>query len=196
MIELRMDRQRKCGWRRPGGLYLTASGVARPCGKLPIPLDICPTCGGGIRPCRGWTWVNGTALVERIPCKFAMGCSTCPLGGPIGRVGLLWIGEQFYASPQAFLGEVATQGVSRRIAQLPKGFVAGKTWVLLAHRKAIANADGSHTAAIFQVFRPQAVEYVTRGDETKAYLAALTARGITPVKVERVGDTPLLEAIS
>jgi hypothetical protein len=55
VIETRYDRKRGCGWRKPGGLYLCADGVGGVCGKLPIPLDICPTCHGGIKFCRSWT---------------------------------------------------------------------------------------------------------------------------------------------
>jgi len=58
-IEVRYESKRGCGWRKPGGLYLMADGPAELCGKLPIPLEICPSCGGGIKLSRGWTWVRG-----------------------------------------------------------------------------------------------------------------------------------------
>ncbi|HOF17591.1 MAG TPA: hypothetical protein PK082_01680 [Phycisphaerae bacterium] len=191
-VETRMDRRRGCGWRKPGGLYLVAGGLSRDCGRLPIPLDVCPCCGGGIKPARGWTWVNGTALAATKPCH-ERGCSTCPLGGPIGRVGLLWIGEAFYKGPEEFLAESARQGVSRRIPAVPRDFEVGKTWVMVAHRRGIRNLDGSYTAAVFQLFRPQAVEYVVRDGDPPDKLAALAARGATLVRVQRVYDEPLLE---
>lgn len=37
---------------------------------------------------------------------------------------------------------------------------------------------------IFHAFRPTAIEYVTRGDETAEEIEALDKRGTTPVKVE------------
>jgi len=230
VIEDRTDRKRGCGWRKPGGLYLVADGTAQVCGKLPLPLDVCPCCGGGIRPSRGWTWVNGAALAASRPCdaesriancesrighqhdqaddsrlaiRDSQLCS-CPLGGggPIlaggfGRCGLLWVGGSFYPTPKAFIDESIRQGVSRRIAAVPNGLVIGRTWVMLAHRRAVANPDGSFSPAVFTVFRPRAIEYLVR-DEPPAdppeLLARLAARGITLVRVSRVGEPlPLLD---
>jgi hypothetical protein len=192
-IETRCDSERGCGWRKPGGLYLVASGPCRPCGKLPIPLDVCPTCHGGIKPSRGWTWVNGTALAAQKECRSGNECSTCPLGGPLGRCGLLWIGEKFYPTPHDWTREALDQGVSRRIPQLPKDLEPGKTWVLVAHRKCIQNEDGSWTAGIFHAFRPTAVEYVVRGDEPDEAIDALVKRGIVPVAVEQSSHMPILQ---
>ena len=194
-VEQRLDRKRGCGWRKPGGLYLVADGLSRPCGKLPIPLDVCPVCGGGIKPARGWTWVNGTALAAGQTCR-ELGCSVCPLGSPagIGRCGLLWVGGAFYRRPADFLAEAAEMGVSRRVPAVPKGLEVGKTWVMVAHRRAIINADGSFTAAVFGIFRPQAVEYVIREDDSTEKLERMVQRGITPVRIERVADEPLLGA--
>jgi len=191
MIEKRREARRGCGWRKPGGLYLVASGLARPCGKLPIPLIVCPTCGGGIKPSRGWTWVNGTALIQDVKCEIAgtVECAVCPLSKPPGRVGLLWIGEAYYKTPMDFTRETKSQGVSRRIPAVPRDFELGKTWVWLAHRKAIENPDATFTAGVFQVFKPTAVEYVVKGDETEEELEKLEKRGITPVEIERVGET-------
>ena len=106
------------------------------------------------------------------------------------------------------MDETHTQGVSRRIGALPRDFVLGETWVLVAHRRAIPapvcgepfdlvgslcqRADGhpgahhderEYQAGIFHAFQPSAVEYIVKGDETGEELAALRARGITPVKV-------------
>jgi len=191
-IETRRDRRRGCGWRKPGGLYLVAEGPAAECGRLPIPLDVCPTCGGGIKPARGWTWVNGTALATTRGCDNAPMCATCPLGRPIGRCGLLWVGGRFYRRPSHWVQEAIRQGVCRRIPAIPRDLELGKTWVLLAHRKVIANLDGSWTPAVFGIFRPRAIEYVVRGDESGEELQRLAARGATPVRVERVEDPPPL----
>ena len=43
-IHKRVEGKRGCGFRKPGGLYMV-SAVSAPCGKLPTPLDICPTWG-------------------------------------------------------------------------------------------------------------------------------------------------------
>jgi hypothetical protein len=187
-IQTRQDRIRGCGKRKPGGMYLVAAGLGRPCGKLPIPLECCPTCSNGIKPTRGWTWVNGTVLAAQNECRTGAECSACPLGGPIGRVGLLWIGGKFYKRPEDWTREAHEQGISRRLAQIPKEFEVGKTWVFVAHRQCIENADGSYTAGVFHAFRPTAIEYVVRGDETDEEIERLVKRGITPVRVELQGE--------
>jgi hypothetical protein len=84
--------------------------------------------------------------------------------------------------------------VSRRLSQVPKDFKVGETWVLVAHRKAIKNADDSWTAGIFHAFRPQAVEYVVRGTETDEEIEALVKRGLTPVQVEKPSEEPIFQA--
>jgi hypothetical protein len=191
-IETRMTQKRGCGYRKPGGLYLVSPGLGSPCCKLPFILTVCPCCGAGIKPTRGWTWIDADALFGSKPCmagdpgrKFF-----CPLAAPkIGRAGLLWIGEAFYPTPDDFSREAAAQGISRRIKALPKDFKVGETWVLLAHRKGVRRAvvikgEETHDRAIFHVFKPTAVEYVVKGTETDEALEKLVKRGITPVRDE------------
>lgn len=201
MPQVRHDKQRGCGWRKAGGLYLVAPATGSPCGALPIPLTRCPCCDAGIKPSRGWTWITVEPLlapavalcgkyghlVEPKPFT-ADSCAKCPANSIRGRHGLLWIGEQFYPTPDDWRREVREQGISRRISALPNEFVLGTHWVLVAHRKAIRNAqDGTYTPGVFQMFKPQAVEYVVRGNESAAQLAALEKRGVTPVEVKRDG---------
>jgi len=64
MIKTVTDFQRGCGWRKEGGLYIVGGGIARECGRLPIPLTICPTCYQGIKPTRGFTYVNPVELIK------------------------------------------------------------------------------------------------------------------------------------
>lgn len=202
-----IEGQRGCGWRKEGGLYLMADGVGVTCEKLPIVCEVCPTCGGGVKPTRGWTWVNPTKLAEGKQCKKTY-CNQCAFGGKVERAGLLWIGRAFYETPQAWLAEVSAVGVSRRIRYLPKGFVAGETWVVVAHRQTgipcgcAVDAEGKkrkprpackeckgggmvHGKAIFHGFKPSRVEYVVKGDETAEQLERMEKRGIEPVKVLR-----------
>lgn len=197
-IKTVFDKKRGCGWRKAGGLYLmTAPHMLEPCGKLPLALHVCPTCGAGIKFCRGWTWVDATALfqdqvcVDRLRGGLGKGCY-CPVDKGLGRAGLLWIGGSFYKSPGAWLQEVEKQGVSRRIKAVPQGFKLGETWVLVAHLHVPLVDDGGEPItgpAIFQAFMPDAVQYVTKGDETQEELDALAKRGITPVRVERRQDS-------
>lgn len=196
------ERRRGCGFRRPG-FYLRSLGLGRDCGKLPIPLDVCPTCHGGIKPSRGWTWVNGAELVkDRICVTDANGnhCAGCVLATKstgLVRVGLLWIGEKYY-TPQSWLAECHEMGVSRRLPGIPKGFKIGETWVFAAHRKAVAHVEfGKNTTyapGIFHIFKPTEIEYVVGKKEGKKKLAKLVERGIKLVKVIPVEekDEPLL----
>lgn len=196
---------RGCGYRKPGGLYLVADGPWRPCGRLPMPLDICPTCGNGIKFSRGWTWIDADALLGHITCtRPPEDCAGCSLSGRIGRAGLLWIGQEFYATPADWSREAQSRGVSRRIATVPRGFVAGQTLVLVAHKagvrvpcdacrgRAMFDCPGCGDSgtpgfrlkpAIFGGFRPRAVQYVTKGTETEEELQSIAERGIELVKV-------------
>lgn len=182
-VEVRVERARGCGYRKPGGLYLISGGLAADCGRLPLVVGACPCCGQGIKPSRGWSWINPSQLVQDMPTCSEPYCSACPMGGTIEKAGLLWVGEMYYPTWVDFAQEAATQGISRRIRSVPRGFVVGETWVLLGHRKAIRRADGDWDPGIMHAFRPTGVEYVVRGDETEDDLSALRERGITPVQV-------------
>lgn len=191
--------ERGCGRRKGGGLYLMSDGVGMDCDLLPVELHVCPTCGTGIKPSRGWTWVNPDALLPHhratapmlpVTAPELQVHSGCPLNEPglLGeRAGLLWIGERYYKTPRAWMEEGRQMGFSRRVAAVPRGFEIGETWVLAAHRKAVIefNEDGPvYTPAIFHIWKPSRIEYVVRGNETDEEIAALEARGIEPVIVK------------
>jgi len=186
-----IEPKRGCGYRKVGGIYLVADGPGVPCGRLPIPLTLCPTCGAGIKQTRGWTWVDLPPLVEAagLQCQASLEvCFVCPLRDPrkIGRAGLLWIGEQFYPTPDHFTFEAATLGISRRIKAVPPGFKVGETWVLLAHPKTIrvVSEGRSHIAGIFRVFKPQRVEVIiTESQSEDPVFVGRWQDGYTPVVV-------------
>lgn len=121
-IQIRHDRQRGCGWRKEGGIYLVSGGVGEPCGKLPLALEKCPTCSCGIKFSRGWTWIDADALFAGKECHRPMQgkkdpCLECPLLTPnpkIKRAGLLWIGEKFYKTPADWI-----KGIARARYQSP-----------------------------------------------------------------------------
>jgi hypothetical protein len=196
MVTIRNEKRRGCGYRKQGGLYLVAGGPEAPCGKLPLPLEVCKTCGQGIKPARGWTWVDGQKLFADVECMM-QGCGlerTCILENPPERMGLLWVGEQFYPTPVDFLKEGAEQGICRRLHAIPKEFVVGETWVLLAHRKAInINRKGlpegnddegdQFLPGIFSCFLPRQIQYVVRPDDGEEKLKDLEKRGIRPVRL-------------
>ena len=198
------DSERGCGWRRPGGMYLMADGLMAPCGRMPLSLTVCSHCGHGIKPSRGWSWLElPGVLKEALPTECNTrahdGCSAyCPLYPHCveQKAGLLWCGEVFYKTPQDWIREAQAQGVSRRISQVPKGLVLGETWVLMAHRKAVMGVNDAgeivYTPGIIHAFKPQRIEYVVTGDETEKQLTDMQRRGITPVRVERLNTQAVL----
>lgn len=207
---------RGCGYRKPGGLYLVSGDLLAPCHKLPIELSVCPTCNQGVKPARGWSWVNFDAIVQPAPHDGPSHANSCVLSRPgqwvmeDGRVGLIWIGESFYKNTAAFMREAKKMGVSRRLHNIPRGFEAGKTLVLLAHRMAISEVthaqDGFKVAAdpldavtdkdltvefrpgIFSAFIPERVEYVLKPSEERdqEVIQRYRDRGIEPVIVRPV----------
>lgn len=60
------ERARGCGYRKPAkdgvGIYLVGPDGSAPCGRLPVPLEACPVCGGGTHAARGWQWVEPRKL--------------------------------------------------------------------------------------------------------------------------------------
>jgi hypothetical protein len=184
--------RRGCGFRKPGGLYLRTDGFGRHCGALPISLHVCPTCHQGIKPARGWTWINLAALASVRGCVQEGGCGDCPIAdASIQTCGLLWVGQKFYPNTAVFTQEANTMGLSRRIIQIPKAFKLGTTWVALAHRHAIADLPDDKPG-IFHVFKPTRIEYVVRRGDSETKLEKLERRGITLVKVEPIDDEDLL----
>lgn len=220
-IHSSVEGARGCGYRRAGGIYLVAGGLSEPCPKLPIELHACPTCGGGIHQTRGFTWILPDPLLDPGPHGSDQHDRVCPLGGDATerwwaqgeRAGLIWIGAQFYPTPEAFMQEATEMGVSRRISQVPRGFKVGETWIALAHPHAVAGecehgapaghpcpncpyykSAGEWHGGVITFFRPQAIEYVIKSDETEEELDALEKRGFRLVRVIKAGaDVSLLD---
>lgn len=220
-IETRREQARGCGYRKEGGIYLVCDGEGRDCQRMPIPLTVCPTCSQGIKPARGWSWIESGPILEANPCRKVvdnlavvgkpqsprgLSCADCPMGSQMGRVGLLWVGTKYYATPTDFLREASKQGISRRIPAIPQGFKLGEHWVWLAHREAIPAVHEHHcasrnpdtneecdceaepTAAVFQVFKPSRIEYVVRPDDDDDKLDRLVKHDVTLVKIEKLGE--------
>jgi hypothetical protein len=81
-----IEAKRGCGYRKVGGLYLVTFGAGRHCGKMPIRCAVCPTCNQGIKPTRGWTWIDPVPLFGERECLWgggsmfeAPGHVTCPM---------------------------------------------------------------------------------------------------------------------
>ena len=187
-----VESMRGCGFRKVGGLYLCGGGQGMDCDRLPYELEICPTCGSGVKFTRGWTWLDWDTYAGSH--RFGDACRDelfpfCPMCEPDEHsqpYGLLWVGEANY-SPQSFIQEALTMGVSRRIAAVPRNLKLGETWVLFAHKHLIRKhmePDGSNedVPGVFFVFRPQSLELLVWQSEAKPeYLEDLAKRNITPI---------------
>lgn len=194
-----VDSKRGCGWRAPGALYLRADPPFEACGRLPIPLTVCPCCGEGIKQARGFTWVTNE-IVTAEECPGNPECGSCLLAADNlpRKLGLIWVGAQFYPTPFDFLSEASSQGISKRIGQIPNDLVLGGTVILVAHPKVTIRRPelGDDPAAcqgpaISSSFLADRIEYVATGEETDDDLAGLEKRGITPVMVEQNETRPL-----
>lgn len=203
------EAKRGCGFRKEGGLYLITDGLPVWCGKLPLRLEKCPTCGHGIKHSRAWTWIDAKELFKGKRCKNPKCGTWCALKKPPEKMGLVWIGERFY-TPDTFSDEASLLGISRRIKFIPHGFQLGRDHVALAHLSAImdrcpecAKKHGARNKlvkkgcktckgkgqlpvpGIFMVFKPQRIEYVVTGKESKEELERMEKRGITLVRLVR-----------
>lgn len=201
-IEARREGRRGCGWRKEGGMYLMKDGPSSECGRLPIPCETCPCCERGIKQARGWTWIDGDEIMRASPecsLKDEPTCNTCAVNRlakeGMGRVGLIWIGERYYPTVGHFEREAEKMGVSRRMSALPRDFILGETYVLLAHPKAIlthppeVGQDIEYEPGIFKIFKPERIEIVVNGEEPDEVIDGYIKRGLTPVKIERIEET-------
>jgi len=83
-----IEGNRGCGRRKGGGFYLVAGAPAADCGRLPAPLELCPTCGEGIQFSMQPKWVDPFKLFGKITCGMVdpsptgltIPCMSCPLG--------------------------------------------------------------------------------------------------------------------
>lgn len=186
-----IEPRRKCNYRVAGGLYLCTDGPGVGCDRLPIVLERCPHCGGGIKQTRAWTWVSAdTILGNAGPCRNIYDtcrfCSVCRPDGfePGQKVGLVWIGEAHYETPEKWLDEAAQLGISRRIAAIPKGFRIGETWVFAAHPKGAKIPLDVFKPAIVHVFKPSRIELVvTPSMKEEDWVKGYVEKGITLVEV-------------
>lgn len=200
-IQIRSEGVRGCGWRKVGGMYLMSDSPGRECGRLPIPCGTCPCCGRGMKQARGWTWVDGDEILRaspECPLRGKQMCMTCAIHKyveqGIGRVGLIWIGESYYPTVGHFQREVDRVGISRRMNNIPRDFILGETYVMLAHPNAILKQplemgqEIEHEPGIFMIFKPERIEIVVSGKESDTEIEGYLKRGLTPVKIERIED--------
>jgi len=165
-----VEQRRGCGYRKVGKLYLMGTGLGRPCCRLPLVLKTCETCGRDQEFTRNLKWLKKNYLTFLLtPGKDDVepqgpGCQGCPMNFPteLQKAGLLWVGEKFY-TPETFIEEARTMGVSKAMPFLPEGLQAAD-WVFLAHPKVPVPSLGDLLPAIFYAFKPTHCEFLV--DET------------------------------
>lgn len=179
-----VEKQRGCGYRKVGGLYMVCNGAGRSCGRLPFPLKTCPTCGGGIKLTRSVQFMKAKALLAHAPkCKTPKDCKGCPLNElKEETIGLMTVGERHY-TPSTFTFEASHMGISKRISAIPKQLKIGETWIFLGHKEAAI--DGlNKVPGVFHVFRPQRIELIVDSKiKNKAWVKNYAKKGVTLVEV-------------
>ncbi len=192
-----VEAARGCGYREVGGLYLVGAGTLTSCDRLPYELELCPTCGNGIKFTRGFTWLDWHkyAGVHREYDATCRDTSACPVCDPFLKpspYGLLWVGEASY-TPKTFVDEALVMDVSRRIAAVPRKLKLGETHVLLAHKSACGERleeqeDSTMKRVgipgVFYAFLPQQVDYlIWESDATEEKIDELEKKDITAVVI-------------
>lgn len=216
------ESERGCGYRKVGSLYLVGSGMVRVCDFLPVALEPCPHCGFEIPRHEGFMWVSKQYFfplaethqlkkdLESEQCTCPPGCPVCwPAQNDLLKYGLMWVGSKFY-TPESFVKEAMTVGISKKISEIPKQLVMGKTWVMLAHKKVPFKAGPSEVVkvkgewgkleaepiyrpAIFYGFKPERVEMpIWKKDATAKRIRELEDQGISPVIFEKTEETEKL----
>lgn len=225
-----VERKRGCGYRHVHGIYLVGGLFTIPCDRLPFPIRPCPVCGSGPHFTRGLAEIDPLAMfgTHDVPVKVFAGepgleaeikkvncydkfrpCIMCDPSHDLAYI--LGVGEQFYPTPKHFMEEARVQGVSKRIAQVPKHLVPGKTVIYLAHRKAcmvdaplpvaqaevileqkskpaqprlIETPEQVYKLGIFSAFVPQRVEQLFwKSELDKKLRERCKKRGVVPVAI-------------
>lgn len=219
-VEISYETERGCGFRKPSkdgvGIYLRGVAKYERCERLPFLLDVCPCCGSGFSPTRGFTWIDPMTLfnpeteprctdyvfdglVEGYRSDPDHNHKSCWMCNPelLGnRAGLIWIGEQHYKSPQDFTREAELMGISRKVAAIPNGFRVGEDAIFLAHRKAIylTAASGKEKIGwqpgVFASFKPTHVELVIDDPDAIPNKAIEIAKRLGEGKVKIVKVIP------
>lgn len=187
--------KRKCGERKPGGFYFV--------GGPPQPdpygwLFRAVKCSCGIQFMKPSRNVQHCLPYDVFPELRPESKDSRKFYSfkPLEKAWVVTVDADNYKTPQDWLDEAEVQGISRRINDIPRGFKVGESWVLVMHAKVfdreVTIDEGMLTETtktikepgIIAYFRPRAIQYVCKGNETKEELLALAERGVTPVIVE------------
>jgi len=139
---------RGCGFRKEGGMYLISNGLSSDCGALPVPLTVCPCCGGGVKFSRAFTridtrelfgWLKNEAACENLGIE--------PLDTPCAMDPGKTLMNAMY---REYNGDVPAARCQHCPINSPPE-TAGLIWIGKAHYK--ATSDFTREAAIQGVSR-------------------------------------------
>lgn len=172
-----------------GRFYLVSSGILPKCGRLGYRLLPCPTCGAAFPsgPALRFVWI--AALLQDRPCRFERACrGTCPFsaaeierrvaaGAPY-RAGMVWAPLAKYPTGAAFERAIRDAPIAWPIRKLAPALVVGSTPILIAHARAILDADGSTSPSLVAAFIPSSIVYVPGPKDRAPYLRRLSRLGV------------------
>lgn len=193
-----VEAKRGCGFRRVGGLYIVGQFISVPCDRLPLPLHACPVCGAGIHFARAMTEINplelfgkhdrvsanlNTETLPAVKCKDKKRpCFVCdPTSNP---AFLMMVGEKHYPTPELFMEEARTMGVSKRIPFKPRKMILGETVLYLAHNKACVVLAPAAQEALDELSHSMGHQVKLVEDGNKHCLGIFSA--FIPQKLERI----------
>lgn len=220
--------QRGCGHRKVGGLYLVCDGIAVACDGLPLKIEPCECCGFEPTFSRNiqrlnYQYVKARSIEKHwndTPekakpdlqmwkdrqklCTCGDSCPICHAEEQAGtkalkpiQYGLMHVGKTYY-TPQSFIKEAMSMGISKRIPDIPSWLVLNKTWILLVHdevpditleelkKNNFQMKEPKKHRAIFYAFRPQRIELLLwKNQYVDDTILELEKRGITVKLIEK-----------
>ena len=197
------ETKRGCGYRKVGGLYLVGNYIAVECDRLPYALHSCPVCGAGIHFTRSMTEINPLNLFgthdEQVPVfqdnpevagyVTKVNCydtyRPCFMCDPTGEPAfIMMVGEKHYPTPEHFMEEARTQGISKRIPFKPRKLELGKTILYLAHNKACIVKEPVAVQQALEILGDKTEPPKLLDDGQKHHLGIFSA--FIPQKIEKL----------
>jgi hypothetical protein len=184
LIHDRIEKARLNGYRKPGDLYLIGRLVNFQCCKLPLELNKNLLPRKGLLPLPEEVQYP-LPFAERLANNPEPDCNTKACSIFLGKnqfAGMIWISEIDYSHAAMWISEARTEGIQIQIpgnVYLHGAIEIGKSWIMLAHRKAIVDySEGAggwvndetglaetaikYRPGFFTMFQVQGMEYVMK----------------------------------
>lgn len=104
---------------------------------------------------------------------------------------IMWVGSNYYPTIEDFVTEGKALGISKRINNIPDGFVIGQSRIFLAHRDGARGKGereaGERTGTLFGFFMPERIDLIIQNQNSVAQMKkALNEAQITLVSAASV----------